>query len=223
MCFSVEADLAAAAALTPIAVLALRAAPTRRHLAIASLPAIFAVHQFIEAFVWMGFDGDVSQRVSHLAIHAYLVIAQMLLPVLVPVAMALTEPDQTRRRIMLGCAAVGVAVAARFAWIIVANEVGAVESENVIIYRTDLHIGTFAIAGYVIATCLPVLASSKRYLFLFGVVNVIGLSIATAIRYESVTSVWCLYAALTSWLVLLHLRAEARGDLTLLRSSPAPS
>lgn len=227
MCFSLEADLAAAAALTPIAVLAVRAAPSRRHLAIAALPGIFAVHQFIEAFVWAGFDGRVGQSVSDAAIHAYLVIAQILLPILVPLAMALTEPVRARRWLMLACAAVGAAVAARFGWIIFAHEVGATEAESVVVYRTDIHIGVWTTLGYVIATCLPVLASSKRYLLAFGVANVIGLSLAAAIRYEAVTSVWCVYAALASVLVLLHLRAEGREahgarDLRRRRSSPEP-
>lgn len=210
MCFSVEADLAAAAALSPVAVLALRAAPTRRHLAIAAVPGIFAAHQFIEAFVWLRFDGHVSQGVADVAIHLYLVIAQMLLPLLVPVAMALTEPVRARRLFMLACGVAGIATAARFGWIIFANDVGARETEHVIVYRTDLHINTWETVGYVVACCLPVLASSRRYLFAFGVANVIGLSLAALVRYEAVTSVWCLYAALASVLILVHLRAERR-------------
>lgn len=223
MCFSVEADLAAAAVLTPFAVASLRAAPTRRHLAIAAVPAIFAAHQFIEAFVWLGFDGHVSPGVSDAAISAYLLIAQVLLPLLVPVAMALTEPVRARRRFMLACGVVGIATAARFGWIIFAHDVGAREAEHVIVYRTDLHINTWETVGYIVACCLPVLASSRRYLLAFGVANVVGLSLAAIVRYEAVTSVWCLYAALASVLILVHLRTERRAADAVRppRSSPA--
>jgi hypothetical protein len=219
VCFSFHADLAAGAALTPIAVAALRAAPSKQYLPIAALPAVFAAHQLIESLVWAGFDGSVSRGLYTAAIHAYLVIAQVLLPVLVPIGMLLTEPSRARRWIMATCLAVGVATAVRFGWIIFAHDVGAHEARHVIIYRTDIHIGTFSTAGYVIATCLSVLVSSKRYLLAFGVANIIGLGLAALIRYEAVTSVWCLYAALVSFLVLVSLRREAqRLDLRPRRS-----
>lgn len=208
MCFSAESDFAAAAVLTPLAIASLRAAPSWRSLPIAALPAVFAVHQGIEGFVWLGFDGSVSAGLADLATHVYLVIAQILLPLLVPVAMLLAEPERRRRWAMTACAVIGVATAARFGWIIFAHDVGATESEHVVLYETDVHIGVWATLGYLAATCLPVLLSSKRYLRLFGIANVVGLSLAALVRYESVTSVWCLYAAFASVLVLVHLRAE---------------
>ncbi len=45
MCFSLQADLVAGAALVPIAVLSLREVRTRRELPFALLPALFCVHQ----------------------------------------------------------------------------------------------------------------------------------------------------------------------------------
>lgn len=210
MCFSAEADFAAAAVLTPLAVITLRAAPSRRYLPIAALPAVFAVHQFIEGFVWLGFDDTVSAGLMNVATHAYLVIAQVLLPLLVPAAMILTEPDRRRRWSMAACLAVGALTAARFGWIIFAHDVGAREEDRTIIYRTDIHIGVWATAGYVIATCGSVLASSRRYLLAFGIANLIGLGIAATVRYEGVTSTWCVYAAFSSTLVLLHLRRASR-------------
>ncbi|MDO9356049.1 MAG: hypothetical protein Q7T55_20285 [Solirubrobacteraceae bacterium] len=224
VCFSTEADFAAAALLTPIAVLSLRAAPTRRHLPIAALPAVFAAHQFIEGFVWLRFDGHVSPGVSDAAIHVYLVIAQVLLPLLVPIGMALIERDRRRRWVMLACAAVGALTAARFAWIIFAHDVGATEQDHVIVYRTDIHIGVWATLGYVLATCASVLATSNRLLLNFGIANVVGLAIAAAVRYEAVTSVWCVYAALVSWMVLLAMRADRRrAPPTATRSGSRPN
>jgi hypothetical protein len=212
VCFSFHADLAAGLALTPIAIATLRAAPSKRYLPIAALPAVFAAHQAIESIVWLGIDGNASPPLTDFATHVYLVIAQVLLPVLVPLAMWLTEPVKSRRWIMALCGAVGIATAARFGWIIFAHDVGAHAARHVIVYRTDFHIGMFSTLGYVIATCASVLVSSKRYLMGFGVLNVIGLSLAAAVRYEAVTSVWCLYAALVSFMVLLYLRRERAGS-----------
>ena len=80
------------------------------------------------------------------------------------------------------------------------------------VYDSDIHIGPWVTAGYVIATCGAILLSSRRYLFAFGVANVIGLSLDAIVRYEAVTSVWCVYAAFASVLLLVHFRAERRGE-----------
>ncbi len=97
MCFSATADLVAAAAVAPVGILALRWAPTRADLPIASLPMLFAVHQGIEAFVWLGFDGRVSAGAQEAAIIAYLLIAQVVLPLLVPLGVRAIEPVAWRR------------------------------------------------------------------------------------------------------------------------------
>lgn len=213
MCFSFEADLVAGAILLPLGVATLRAAKTPRELPLASLPIVFAAHQLIESFVWLGTDGEVSHGVFQAATFAYLAIAQVLLPALVPVAMWLVEPRADRRRLMLGTAAFGVGTAAWFAWSLLTHDVGAHPANHAMVYDTDTHIGPWITATYVIATCGSVLLSSRRYLFAFGVANVVGLSLAALVRYEAVTSVWCVYAAFASVLLLVHFRAEhARDD-----------
>lgn len=212
MCFSFEADLVAGAVLLPLGIATLRAAKDPRELAIASLPIVFAAHQLIESVVWLGADGKVSADVAHVATVAYLAIAQVLLPLLVPFGIWLVEPQARRRRWLLLTIAFGVATAAWFAWSLLTHDVGAHPSRNTMTYDTDIHIGVWPTTTYVIATCGSVLLSSRRYLFAFGVANVIGLSLAALVRYESVTSVWCVYAAFASVLLLLHLRAEHAGD-----------
>lgn len=208
MCFSPTADFAAAAALTPIAAATLRAAPSRRHLAIAALPAIFAAHQFIEGFVWLGAQHSVSRGTFETAVHLYLIVAQVLLPVFVPVAVMLTEPQRSRRWLMAVTLAIGAASATRFGWIIFAHEVGARPLRHVMVYDTDVNIGTWATITYIVATCGSMLLSSRRYVLALGVANLIGLALAAAVRYEAVTSVWCVYAAFVSVLIWLHLRQE---------------
>ena len=116
MCFSFEADLVAGAVLLPLGVATIRASQGPRELAIASLPALFAAHQLIESVVWLGVDGRVSTGLSHAAIVVYLVIAQVLLPALVPLGTWLIEPDARRRRLLALPVAAGAATAIWFAW-----------------------------------------------------------------------------------------------------------
>ncbi len=60
MCFSPEADFTAAAVVGVVGVATLRLVREPRDLLIAALPLLFALHQFVEGFVWLGLQGDVS-------------------------------------------------------------------------------------------------------------------------------------------------------------------
>lgn len=222
MCFSATADLVAAAVVAPVGVVALRWAPTRADLPIASLPLLFALHQGIEAFVWLGVDGRVSEGVQRAAILGYLVIAQIVLPLLVPVGVRAIEPVPWRRRALFVPLAAGVAVGVWMAYVLAVDDLGAYVGRSALVYETDYRIGPVAGSLYVLATLGAVLLTSRRRLLLLGIVNLIGFVVAFAIRYESVTSVWCLYAALTSAIVLLHLRARRDECFVATRYASGP-
>ena len=64
----------------PIGVVTLTKVKHRRELLFASLPVLFAVHQFIEGFVWLGLDGILSPAVTHDMGAAFMLYAQGLLP-----------------------------------------------------------------------------------------------------------------------------------------------
>ena len=139
---------------------------------------------------------------------AYLVFAQVVLPVIVPLGILLIEPDRRRRAWMGVLVVAGVIVAARFAWILTSNPIGARALDRLIVYDTDWEFGYVTATGYVLVTCGPALLASSRLLRWFGVASLAGLLLATAVRYSAVTSIWCLYVALISVLVLLHFRAR---------------
>jgi hypothetical protein len=221
MCFSARADFTAAAVLAPVAMLALRNVRHRRELVLGALPALFALHQFVEGFVWLGLQGDASQGVLDAATWSYLVFAQPVLPLLVPVGMLLAEPDPARRRRLWWLVALGAAVAVRMAVNLATVPLTASLSDHVVLYHADTGFGIPTAVAYIVATCAPALLSSFRHLRWFGLANVVGLAGAAVIREEAVTSVWCLYAAFASVLLLLHLLAVRRSEARLVR--PATS
>jgi hypothetical protein len=55
-----------------IGILTLTKVKHRRELLFASLPTLFAVHQFSEGFVWLGLDGTLSSSVAHTMEAAYI-------------------------------------------------------------------------------------------------------------------------------------------------------
>ena len=86
----------------------------RRELPFALLPATFALHQFLEVFVWAGLDGDVPAGLAEWAMRAHLFIAWPLLPTYVPLAVMLLEPKSARLRVA-PFLALGVVVSAYLA------------------------------------------------------------------------------------------------------------
>jgi hypothetical protein len=68
------------------------------------------------------------------------------------------------------------------------------------------------IVPYLVAVCLPLLASARRGLVLFGAAISIS-SAAAGVMASAATfpSVWCYFAALLSAGLYLHFRSEARA------------
>ena len=96
MCFSPQADIAGGLVITAIGVDAVRHIRQRREfIALAWLPLLLGAHQFIEAFVWLWLQGHVPRAAGQAALWAYVLIAFVVLPVLVPLAVIALEP--TRR------------------------------------------------------------------------------------------------------------------------------
>lgn len=215
MCFSPAADFAVAAVISPVAVASLREVRRRRQLLVAALPAVFAAHQFVEAFVWLGLDGHVSAGLQHAATLVYLLVAQAVLPVLVPLALLLVEPNRERRlRWLLPLVALGAAVGVRMLVNLLTHPITASAADHVVIYEADRGFGAVTAVAYVLATCAPAICSSQRTLRWFGLANLVGLLGAALIREAAVTSVWCAYAAFASVLVLLYLRERGTDALT---------
>jgi hypothetical protein len=210
MCFSPEADFTASVVVGAVGVETLRHVRTKRELIVGALPLLFALHQFTEAFVWLGLRGEVSAGLDHTATDIYVIYAYAVLPVIVPVGFYLIEPSSKRRRWVLPFIALGVLVGGYMLWRVTQYPIYAHEQAACINYLTNTPLETQAAVVYVIATCTPALLSSRRYLQWFGVVNLVGVAIAFNVREAEFTSVWCLYAALVSVLILEHFRRQRR-------------
>ena len=109
MCFSATANFVGSGVLGVAGVVTLAKVKHRRELLFAALPLLFAIHQFIEGFVWLGLDGTLSPTVTHNMGAAYMLYAQGLLPFLLPLGVLFFEPDGRSRRRMLPFLVIGVA------------------------------------------------------------------------------------------------------------------
>jgi hypothetical protein len=214
MCFSAQADLVMGLAVGVVAVDTTRHVTDRREIPLAALPAVFAVHQLVEVFVWWGLDGTVPRSLGRVAAHLYLVIA-FALPVVVPLAVVAVEPDGPRRRAMVALAGLGGLIAATLLVAMARTPVDVLERSLHVSYSVDVPGGGAIIVPYVVAVCGAFLLSSSRRLVLFGIVNLVAVSALAVLTVDGVISLWCAWAAVTSVLIDLHLRTSHRGDLDL--------
>jgi hypothetical protein len=222
MCFSPQADFTAGAVIAGVGVQTLRRVRVRRELIVGVLPLLLGIHQLVEGFVWLGLRGEVSPRLGDTAKETYIVFAHAILPALVPLGFTLLEPDRRRAQWMWPLVGLGLLLGAYLLWQVTAYPVGAQLQARCIDYTThtpnDLLIGVL----YVVVTCGPALISSRRYLRWFGAVSLIGVIAAALVRVDELTSLWCVYVALVSVLILEHFRRQRGSEAAPTRSASRP-
>jgi hypothetical protein len=176
----------------------------RRELLFASLPALFAVHQFIEGFVWLGLDGILSPTVTHNMGAAFILFAQGLLPFIMPMSILLFEPDAKDRWRMVFFTVVGGGTALYMLWALTAYQSQVYVQGNSIVYMNPGTNHTALAVLYVVATCGSLFFSKVKNMVIFGAANLFVLLLVMAVKRYAFTSVWCAYAAVTSIVILAY-------------------
>jgi hypothetical protein len=222
MCFSPQADFSAGALVAGVGILTLRQVRRPRELIVGALPLLFGLHQLVEGFVWLGLRGEVSAGLGAGAKNAYIIYAHAVLPALVPAGFLLLEPDRRRARRLWPLAVAGLLLGAYLLWQVTAYPVGANEIAHCINYTTHTPDDYALAVLYAAVTCGPALLSSRRHLQGFGLAGLAGMIATAIVRVDQLTSLWCVYVALVSVLILEHFRRErSRETATMAVRAPA--
>ena len=209
MCFSAEADLVTGIVVGAVGIDALRHVRKPHQIALAATPAIFALHEIDEFFVWLGLHSQVSYPVEHAAIYVFLAIA-FVLPFWVPFAMLGVETRIRRRNALKVFLAVGTVTSIALLVAVVRGPVGASIDGSHVAYTADIGYADLLVVLYVVATCGACLVASNGWLVLLGLAN-LGAVIALGwITFTGFTSLWCAWAALTSIAIAIYLRRSTR-------------
>jgi len=221
VCFSPQADLVGGIVVGAIGIDAVRNVHRRHdHIALAALPLVLGAHQIIEAFVWLGLQGHMPHTVERIALWAYLLIAFVVLPVFVPLAVLSNEPLRRRRLAMAPLVALGLVVAGVLFAAMVRGPVNVRLRPYHLAYGIDLRHGGVIVGLYVLAVCGTLLLSSRRRIVTFGIINVIAVGVIAWLTIDGFASVWCGWAAITSGAIALHMRV-GRSDRLPLNTAPA--
>jgi hypothetical protein len=204
VCFSAAVNFAGSGVLATVGVVTLTRVKHHRELLFASLPTLFAIHQFIEGFVWLGLDGYLSPTVTHNMGAAFVLYAQGLLPFLLPLSVILFEADAKSRRRMTPFLVIGALTTLFILWALVAYPLQIFVKGNSIVYINQATNNTTVAVLYAIATCGSLLFSKVNDMVIFGVANMAILLTVMAVKRYAFTSLWCAYAAVASVIILAY-------------------
>ena len=207
MCFSPQADIVGGVVICAIGVDAVRHIGRRcEFVALAWIPLLLGAHQLIEALVWLWLQGHVPGGIGHVALWAYLLIAFVVLPVFIPLAVVAVEPTRRRKAMMVPFTLIGAAISAVLLAAMVRGPVEVTLDPYHLSYGIRLSDGLWIVALYVVAVCGPLLVSGYRDVVIFGIVNLTAVIIIAWLTVSGFASVWCGWAAVSSAAITLHCR-----------------
>jgi hypothetical protein len=218
VCFSPQADIVGGVLVCAIGVDAVRHIGQRREfVALAWLPSLLGAHQLIEALTWLWLQGHAPRGIGHAALWAYLVIAFVVLPVFVPLAVIAAEPARRRRAMMVPFALAGAVVAVVLLAVMVRGPVQVKLAPYHLSYGLRLGGGEgfWIVALYVVAVCAPLLMSGYRSVVVFGAVNLVAVIVIARLTVSGFASVWCGWAAVSAAAIALHCRFAKPRPLLL--------
>ena len=99
MCFSASASFGVGVVLSVIGVASIRKVESKAHIYFASIPIIFAIQQFSEAFLWLSLADPVDASLKTSTTYIFLFFAQVLWPIWVPFSVLKMEPDVRKRNV----------------------------------------------------------------------------------------------------------------------------
>ena len=213
MCFSPEVDVAAGVVLGAVGLESLRHVHRWRDVPLGSLPLLFGVHQVTEAFVWWHLMGDVSASVGRRALWVYMLFAFVVLPLLAPLAVLAVEDDPRRRQLIARFSVLGGLVAAAYLSAMVEGPIRATMERNTLAYHTRIAHGGVLAGLYMFATVGALLSSSHARIQTFGAANLLALPMLTALSTQALTSLWCVWAAVSSVVIVSHIREGEASNL----------
>ena len=204
MCFSATANFVGSGVLAAVGVVTLTKVKHRRELLFAALPTFFAIHQFIEGFVWLGLDGIMSPKVAHNMGAAFMLYAQGLLPFILPLSVILFESDAKSRRRMQPFLVLGTLTALYILWALTAYPTQVFVKGSSIVYINPATNNEVVAILYIIVTCGSLLFSKVKDMVMFGIANLAILLVVMAFKRYAFTSLWCAYAAVASVIILAY-------------------
>ena len=219
MCFSATASFGAGTILSVIGAASLKKVNQPRQYLFAAIPLLFAVQQFAEGVLWLvlPYHSDLSYELAATSI--FIVIAQIVWPIWVPLSIQQIERNSTVRKILSVFTGLGIIVSICLAWLFFKYDVNAEIRGHHIFYIQSYPVLFKNIGGYfyVIVTVFPTFLSNYRRIWMLGLAILVSYVITELFFNNFLISVWCFFAAIISgvlYFVLLEIQSKTSQHYT---------
>lgn len=221
MCFSATASFGAAAVLGTIGVASIKKARTNPQKTFALIPLLFGAQQFTEGLLWVSLSNDPTAAHIPLLTNMFLVFAWLIWPSFIPFSLRLMELNNTRKKILNALTGIGIVVFILLSYYIWITPITAkVGSFHIIYDHGPPHELLWIISAmYLFSTTIACFVSSVPKVKILGGVNLVSFIYSKYFFEESVISVWCFFAAISSILVLYIIHSEQRAYKPYIPSS----
>jgi hypothetical protein len=159
---------------------------------LAAVPLLFALQQSVEGLLWITLPTAPDAAIGK------------------DLTVWLIEPGSIRRQFMLLCLAVGAGVSCVLLWSLLTRSHGTSILDDHIVYVTEGRHFSILSVGYLVASSLPLMLSSRPTLLARGIIVPVGSVVAHIFHWETFVSVWCFFAAAASAVILCHFQSSRR-------------
>jgi len=217
MCFSATASFGAGILLSATAVVAMKKTKEPKQRVFAAIPLLFAVQQIAEGFVWLGLLHQEFKGGLQLATYIFLIFAQVVWALWIPLSLLLLEKEPHRKRILQVLLGAGIGVAIYHGYGLFSHTVTGTDVDCHIHYNVQ-YLSEYRLlsgAGYGLATIVPCFISGVKRMWWLGAAFLLSY-IATQFYYDYyVVSIWCYFAALLSVIVIVILHGMNKQPATV--------
>jgi hypothetical protein len=207
MCFSTTASFASGVVLSAVGISCLTKVRASNQILFASIPLVFGIQQLLEGVVWLSLSNSKYAQFQSSAPYAFLLIAQIVWPILIPYAHLLMEQDKKRRKMLQWLTGVGTLIVAFLLYFVFSQSVTAEIREHHIHYSTGIsgYLAKYGPIPYIIViVSAPFISTVERMKWLAW--STLTAFLISKIFFDQyLISVWCFFAAVVSvtiWLVI---------------------
>lgn len=210
MCFSAEISFGASAVISTVGVIAVKKNLNRKELYFAMIPLMFGIQQFFEGWLWVALQNEGYRSTEVLATYGFLIFAQLIWPVWVPLSVYMIEKNRKRKQLIAGSLALGVAMFLLLGYRMVMYDVGAHIDHHHIYYMVGHFASTNWWSGalYLLPAVFPFVFSGIRKINILGIIMLLFFVISKVFYLKYMISVWCFFAAVLSIYILYILKRQ---------------
>ena len=212
MCFSAQASFVGGALISAIGIATVTRVHKPSQVVFASIPLFFGIQQFAEGILWLTIPNPQDIEVQKFVTYLFLIMADFLWPVMIPLAVLLMESNQKRKRILMGFVIAGLSLSVYYAFCLISFNVYPQIEGYHILYKTDFpkSLSMYAFGIYLMVTIAPLFISSIKRTHLLGILMFLSCLVTAVFFRQYLTSVWCFFAAAISVVIFWILRDSRR-------------